>query len=91
MADFVVGKLYSLHSGCWVSMTSPTEGGSSQRALYKNIDESAILLFLKEKPIPNTYDGVGPSAKQIKELFFLHEDRIWSITSNMAEGLEQVK
>ena len=58
--------------------------------LFKSLSEDSIVLFVKEELIPGTYDGSGPFAKQIKELFFLYEEKIWSITSNMSNSLEHV-
>lgn len=87
----VPGKLYRPKFGYKVGLIRlGALPGLPIRGDYRTVYETDVLLFLEERPISDAYNGTGPSAKQIKELFFLFEDQIWSITSNVADVLEQV-
>jgi len=57
---------------------------------YKTVSGNSAMLFLKERLMPGVFNGTGKDALQFKELLFLYEGVIWSITENMAKVLEEL-
>ena len=90
-----IGKLYRVKDGYGMDIMRPSTTTFANTNIrpgnyYKTVGGNSVMLFLKERQTPGVFNGTGKDAFQLKELFFLYEGTVWSITENMAKLLEEV-